>query len=168
VNDSLSEKTRDLPWFLLPLVVIFSPLIILIAIVVFALYFVTSVCLHILIWTLWCVRGRDILFVYSDSPVWHDYIEQRLLPPIRQRAIVLNWSQRKRWRVSLARAAFRHFGGYREFNPLAVVFRPLQPTKKFRFWKPFRDFKHGRPSTLHQMEREFFQFLHLPYDEPAA
>jgi len=37
--------------------------------------------------------GRDILLVYSDSPIWHDYIEERILPHLGERAVVLNWSQ---------------------------------------------------------------------------
>jgi hypothetical protein len=63
--------------------------------------------------------------------------------------------------------AFRHFGGYREFNPLAVVFRPFRRTHKFRFWKPFRDWKHGCPDTLRQIQKEFFALIRVPYDEPA-
>ena len=147
--------------------IVLSPAILLIAVIVLVLFILTSICLHIVVWTLWCARGRDILFVYSDSPIWHDYIEQRLLPPIHGRAVVLNWSQRKRWRVSLARVAFHHFGGYREFNPLAVVFRPFRRTRKFRFWQPFRDWKHGRTATLHKMEKDFFALIQVPYDEPA-
>ena len=149
------------------LVIILSPLIVLFLLVFLFVFIVTSICLHVLIWTCWCTRGRDILFVYSDSPVWHDYVEQRLLPPIRQRAVVLNWSQRKRWGVSLARAAFRHFGGQREFNPLAVVFRPFWRTRKFRFWHPFREWKHGKPAKLQQMEQDFFSLIHVPYDAKA-
>lgn len=155
------------PWWLYALLIVLSPAILLVIILAFAAFVITSISLHILIWTLWCIRGRDILFVYSDSPIWYDYVDQHLLPPIRDRAVVLNWSQRKRWRFSLARAAFRHFGGYREFNPLAVVFRPFRPTRKFRFWKPFRDWKHGRPATLEKMERDFFALIHVPYHEPA-
>lgn len=155
------------PWWLFPLIIVFSPAILLLVVSVLALFVLTSICLHILIWIFWCLRGRDILFVYSDSPIWHDYIEQRLLPPIRHRAIVLNWSKRKRWRISLARAAFHHFGGYREFNPLAVVFRPLRGTRKFRFWQPFRDFKHGRPEALRKMEKDLFDLIRVPYDETA-
>ena len=93
-------------------------------------------------------RGRDVLFVYSDSPVWHEYIEQRFLPHLVRRAVVLNWSERNRWNLSLGQVAFRFFGGRREFNPLAVVFRPLRRTRTFRFWTAFRDLKHGRPEAL--------------------
>lgn len=127
-------------------------------VVVGVLYGLASVCLHFVIWIWWCARGRDVLFVYSDSPVWREYIERRLLPDLGERAIVLNWSQRKRWRLSLSRIAFRHFGGTREFNPLAVVFRPFRRTRTFRFWKAFRDMKHERTESLQAMEREFFDF----------
>jgi hypothetical protein len=165
---STAPQKRKPPWWLLAVIIVLSPAILLLVVAVLALFVLTSVCLHILIWTFWCTRGRDILFVYSDSPIWHDYIEQRLLPPIRHRAVVLNWSQRKRWKISLARAAFHHFGGYREFNPLAVVFRPLRSTRKFRFWQPFRDFKHGRTQAMRKMEKDFFELIRVPYDETAT
>ena len=158
---------RQAPWWVLAAVVLFSPVILLLVVGILALFVLTSGCLHILIWIFWCARGRDVLCVYSDSPIWHDYIEQRLLPPIRHRAVVLNWSQRKRWRPSLARAAFHHFGGNREFNPLAVVFRPFRVSRKFRFWQPFRDFKQGRPEALQKMEKDFFQLMGVPNNESA-
>jgi hypothetical protein len=131
-------------------------------------FILTSIFLRLAIWSCWCVRGRDILFVYSDSPLWHDYIEQRVLPHISERAVVLNWSQRKRWRFSLARMAFHHFGSYRQFNPLGVVFRPFGRTQTFRFWQPFRDLKHGHPESLQKMEAEFFQVLGVHRHETSA
>ena len=134
---------------------------VLFVIVVCALFFflVATACLHIAIWSWWCIRGRDILFVYCDSPVWHDHIERHVLPHLGQRAVVLNWSQRSKWRFSLARMAVHHFGGQREFNPLAVVFRPFRRTCTFRFWQPFKDFKHGHPEALRRMESEFFGLI---------
>lgn len=122
-------------------------------------WLVYSICLHIVIWVWWCARGRDVLFVYSDSPIWREYLETTVLPRITRRAIVLNWSERKRWKVSLATMAFRHFGGHREFNPLAVVFRPLRLTRAFRFWKPFKDFKHGNSQSLERLQSEFFKCI---------
>lgn len=50
-------------------------------------------------------RGHDVLLVYSDSPAWRPYIEQKLLPHIGRRAIVLNWSERNRWGISLGRSS---------------------------------------------------------------
>jgi len=154
-----SESKSKLKWWQTALFIPLVPVMIAVAAIALVLFVVSTVCLHITIWTWWCLRGRDILFVYSDSPIWHDYIEQHILPYLGERAVVLNWSQRKRWRVSVARLAFHHFGGYRQFNPLAVVFRPFRRTLTFRFWQPFRDFNHGHPEALHQIEREFFGLI---------
>jgi hypothetical protein len=154
-----AKPKQKFKWWQIALIVPFVPVIVTIAGTAFILFLVSTICLHITIWAWWCLRGRDILFVYSDSPIWRDYIEKQILPHIAERTIVLNWSQRKRWRVSVARLAFHHFGGYRQFNPLAVVFRPFRRTRTFRFWQPFRDFKHGRPEALRQMENEFFGLI---------
>jgi hypothetical protein len=139
-----------------------APVILVVLLFVFTLFVLVSVGLNIAIWTWWCLRGRDILFVYSDSPIWHDYIEQHILPHLRARAIVLNWSRRQGWRLLLARMAVHHFGGWREFSPMAVVFRPFRRTRTFRFWQPFRDFKHGHPEALHRLEEEFFALIGVP------
>jgi hypothetical protein len=137
---SLPSKSKRWRWLtLLPLTLLIVP----VGLGMLALFVISSVSLHICIWLLWCTRGRDILFVYSNSPVWHDYVEQHLLPWLRGRAVVLNWSDRNLWRFlpTLAHMAFYYFGAQREFNPLAVVFRPLRRSRIFRFWRPFRDLK---------------------------
>ena len=126
------------------------------ALVPAVLALVNAAVLRLSIWCWWRARGRDVLLVYSDSPYWRNYVEENFLPRLGERAVVLNWSQRKTWRWSLARWAFYHFGGDREFNPLAVVFRPLRRTLVFRFWRPFRERQLGRADLLQQMEREFF------------
>ena len=154
--------------WLVVLIVSLVPVLLIVGAIAFLLFLVATVCLHVTIWTWWCLRGRDILFVYSDSPIWHDYIEEGILPYLGERAVVLNWSRRKRWRMSVARLAFHHFGGYRQFNPLAVVFRPFRRSRTFRFWQPFRDFKHGHPEALHKMEREFFGLVGIQRHEPSA
>lgn len=143
-------------WWQVALFVFFLPVILFCAIAAVLLFVAYSVFLHITIWTWWCVRGRDILFVYSESPIWREYIEQRVLPFLGARATVLNWSSRRRWRFSLSRLAFYHFGGHRQFNPIAVVFKPLRRTRTFRFWEPFREYNQGRPDSLYALEREFF------------
>lgn len=163
-----TQHNRLPRWRQIAFVVALSPLLILAAILALALFVIEGLGLRLLIWALWCPRGRDVLFVYSDSPIWHDEIESRILPELGDRAIVLNWSERKRWRWSVARWAFRHFGGDREFNPLAVVFRPFGRTRVFRFWQPFQDFKHGRPEPLDDMKAKFFQVIGAhPGERPA-
>jgi hypothetical protein len=152
-----STRKQELKFWQIAILLPLLPVFIVFAVVALFLFVVSSVCLHLLIWSWWCLRGRDILFVYSDSPTWHDYVERHILPYLGDRAIVLNWSGRKRWRPLLARMAFRHFGGSRQFNPIGIVFRPLRRTRIFRFWKPFQDFKHGHSESLAEIESDFFR-----------
>ena len=157
---------RPVRWWPILAAVVLAPLLLIVLLTWVLAFAVATVCLHFAIWTWWCPRGRDVLFVYSDSPIWRGYIDDRILPLLGERAVVLNWSQRKQWRPSLSRMAFHHFGGSREFNPLAVVFRPFRRTRTFRFWQPFRDVKRGHSSALHAMEREFFGSIGIHRPEP--
>jgi hypothetical protein len=147
-------------WKILLLVPLFFLLLVLIA-----FFLAWRSLLLLIIWSCWCTKGRDVLFVYSDSPIWHDHIEQNILPHLRERAIILNWSQRKQWPFGPARIAFRHFGGNREFNPMAVVFRPFRPTRTFRFWEPFQDFKRGKPEAVLKMEQDFLKTIGVRRDK---
>jgi hypothetical protein len=118
-----------------------------------------AVVLQLIVWISWCPRGRYALVVYSNSPIWQDYFEQHVLPAIGDRGVVLNWSDRKRWRYSLPVALFHVFGGTREFNPMAVVFRPLAWPRRFRFYRPFQAFKHGRPQEVDEMRTSLLEML---------
>lgn len=114
-----------------------------------ALIAVTLAVLHrgtlwLLIQLLWLPHGKDILLVYSDSPTWRDYMMNEIALLVAERAIVLNWSERRNWRWwSLATHVFRSCG--REFNPMVLLFRPISRTRVFRFWSAFQDWKHGYP-----------------------
>ena len=138
------------------LIVLLLPLIVLL-LATRVLYGLT---LQLAIWTCWCTRGARVLLVYSDSPVWHDYIEENVLPKLPRRTITLNWSERRRWRwLSLPVMAFHYFGGSREFNPLVVVFRPFRWARTFRLWKAFKEFKHGNREALAAIEEEMLEYL---------
>ena len=156
------RRWRNPKWWQIAIAILFLPLLLAYVAIWLVCSLIWSAFLHLFIWVWWCPRGRDVLFVYSDSPVWHDYIEAQILPRLSERAVILNWSQRLHWPISLARLAFYHFGGDRHFNPLAVVFRPFRPTRKFRFYRPFRDFKHGRAEALVKMESELFALIGQP------
>jgi hypothetical protein len=85
--------------------------------------------------------------VLSDSPVWRGYMSAEIVPLVRGRGVILNWSERKKWRRwSLAAHVFHIFGGRREFNPL--VFRPLRRAEVLRFWQAFKNWKHGNTGPL--------------------
>lgn len=146
------------------LFVLLSPLILVGAI----LYGLSGLVLYVAIWLGWCLRGRHVLLVYSDSPIWREYIEKEILPRLEGRAVVLNWSERKRWKNSLAVLAFRRFGGWRAFNPLVVVFRPFQFAKVFRFFEPFQEFKHGNSEKVGKMKTELFEALDGPVEKQTV
>lgn len=100
-----------------------------------------------------------MLFVWSESPTWQEYIQANYLSRFNNTVVVLNRSERATWRISLATLAFKHWGGRQNFNPLAVVFRPFKRTQVFRFHEAFIDFKHGKPEKLKQVESDFFAQL---------
>ncbi len=94
------------------LIVVLLPLVLPLALFAVANHLLYRALLYLLVWALWLPRGKDILFVYSDSPIWHEYMATQVLPLVRERSVVLNWSERKKWsRWSLGVAVFHHFGG---------------------------------------------------------
>lgn len=155
-NNKHSENRSGTMPALWLIVLVLIPLLFL----VLAAYGLSALLLHVALWLLWGPLGKRVLFVYSNSPVWQQYIEQNILPRLPETAVVLNWSERRIWnRMTLAYLAFRFFGGSREFNPLAVVVRPFRWARCFRFWQSFRDFKHGKTQSLMKVETEFFESL---------
>jgi ribosomal protein S18 acetylase RimI-like enzyme len=107
-------------------------------------------------------HGRNVLLVYSDSPNWKAYIDENLLPRIAPRAVVLNWSERAKWTRDDPWEAelLRHWGGRREFNPLALVFERSGRVRTFRFFEAFHEHKHGKSAALEQLERELIEAVH--------
>ena len=138
------------------LLILFSPLIVTL-LVLDRLY---AGILHLSVVLFWLRRGKEVLFVYSNSPHSQGYMEANILPGLQDRAVVLNWSERSNWReLSLAPACFHHFGGARDFNPMAIVFRRFRRAKVFRFFQAFRDFKHGNARRLDRTGQELFEYL---------
>ncbi len=120
-------------------------------------YLLYGLALQLAIWLVWSLRGQSVLLVYSSSPNWEQYVQTQLVQKLGKKSVFLNWSERKTWkRLSLAVLAFHYFGGDREFNPLAIVFRPLHWAKVFRFFKPFQDLKRGKTEPLERMQRDLF------------
>jgi hypothetical protein len=141
-------------------VMVILPVVLPLALIALALGVAHRAALYALVWTLWLPRGKDILFVCSDSSIWHEYMTTQVLPLVQSRAFVLNWSERKRWpRLSLPVSVFRSFGGGREFNPLVIVFRPFGRARSFRFWQPFQDWKRGYREPVERLRQELFAIL---------
>jgi hypothetical protein len=108
-------------------------------------------------------QGIDVLLVTSNSPNWQSYIASEWLPRLSGRAVVLNWSDRQRWdrEPPAAVAAFRTYAGSRDFNPLAIHFDAAGRVRVIRFWRAFRDYKHGKPHALRKAEASLFAHLGL-------
>ena len=137
------------------LIVVLLPLILPLALFAVASHLLYRALLYLLVWALWLPKGKDILFVYSDSPIWREYMETRILPLVHERAVVLNWSERKKWsRLSLGVAVFHHFGGSGDFNPMVVLFQPLRSARLFRFWSVFKELKRGHKEPVEKMRQE--------------
>lgn len=142
------------------LVVVFLPLLVPLLLISLTLYVAHRIALYMLVWVLWLPRGKDMLVVYSDSPIWHEYMATQVLPLVQERAIVLNWSERNRWRrFSFRTHVFQCFGGSREFNPLVVLFRPFHRARTFRFWLPFKDWKRGYREPVEGLRQDLFSAL---------
>jgi hypothetical protein len=110
----------------------------------------------------WGIHGKDLLLVYSESPNWQAYVEERWLPRWGHRAVVLNWSERRKWTrpVRTDVALFRAFAGSREFNPLGIVVPATgSDAHVVRFWRAFREYKYGKDRLLRQAEAELERYL---------
>jgi hypothetical protein len=142
------------------LLLVLLPFIVPLALLAIASHLLYRALLYTLVWALWLPKGRDVLLVYSDSPIWQEYMTNRVLPLVQERAFVLNWSERKKWsRWTLAVAVFRHFGGAGDFNPLVVLFQPLRLARIFRFWSPFKDWKRGHKDPVERLTQELVASL---------
>ena len=141
------------------IVVLSAPLWLTFVAGVLLLQWLQVVVLYSLAWAWWIGWDRRrVLFVYSDSPNWKEYVEARILPNLPANTVVLNWSRRASWpRVDPSVILFNGFAGEREFNPIGLVFERFHVVGEYRFWQPFRDAKHGRSVPLQVMERQFLQ-----------
>ena len=107
----------------------------------------------------WGTKGKLGILVYSDSPNWKQHVETEILSRVGHKLVALNWTHRARWRRSIEVRAFQHWGGERDFNPLAILFLPRRPVLVLRFRPAFRDLKHGNPEPLRALEETLLRAL---------
>ena len=144
----------------LALIVLLLPIILPLAVVGLVLHFLNKVVVYLLVWVCWLPKGKDVLYVSSDSPTWKEYMENEIFPLVAERAIVLSWSARSKWpKWSFAVRVFRTFGRGRDFNPMVVLFRPFRRARIFRFLPAFQERKHGNTAGVEQLRRDLMQAL---------
>lgn len=142
------------------LFVALMPLVVLAGAVVLGLYLLHRMALYGFIWLLWLPKGKDVLLVHSNSPIWNDYMTTQVLPLVEDRAVILNWSERHKWsKWSFSVHVFRSFASTKEFNPMIVVFRPFRRARVFRFWSAFKHWKHGNTEPVTQLREELMRTL---------
>ena len=144
----------------LTLIAFLLPFILPLAILGLVLQVLNKAVVYLLVWVSWLPRGKDVLYVSSDSPIWKEYMEAEIFPLVAERAVVLSWSARSKWpKWSFAVRVFHTFGGRRNFNPMVVLFRPFRRTRIFRFLPAFQGRKHGNNASIEQLRRDLMQAL---------
>jgi hypothetical protein len=95
--------------------------------------------------------GKDLLIVFTDSPHWKPYIEREWIPRWGSRAVMLNRSLQ--WRKDSPEARlWDAVKGTKDHTPLAVVVPKRGRVRVIRFFKAFRDYKHGKDPKLSEQE----------------
>ena len=84
----LPSSLKDIPWVILLLCASQLPFR-------WSCYLLLGVFLHVAVCLAWCARGRRVLFVYSNSPDWQEYVEEKIIPKPPINAVIMNWSDRK-------------------------------------------------------------------------
>lgn len=94
---------------------------------------------------------KDFLLVYTESPHWQPYIEQRWIPRWGQRMVLFNRS--RPWSKEQVEARlWQSIRWDREHTPLAIILPRRGWPHAVELYSAFRDFKHGKPQRLQQAE----------------
>jgi hypothetical protein len=162
-NSNLAKKFPRVLGFLA--LILFLPYVL----IYLFLHFLFGLILQIAVWIYWIPRGKSILIVTSDSPIWEDYMAEQIIRVLHPQAMILNWSKRSEWSHSynLQVMTFNYFGGKSDFNPLAVVFRPFRRAKVFRFWDAFKNYKHGKEHSLEVIKEELLEYAQVNQSQDA-
>jgi hypothetical protein len=84
---SLGRKVWDVARVVLLLP--FLPLVLTLLAVGLGLAVLNRIVVYMLVWFRWLPKGKDALFVSSDSPIWKEYMQTEILPLVEKRAISL-------------------------------------------------------------------------------
>lgn len=105
-------------------------------------------------------EGKFILFTYSDSPNWAQYIEANILPKIEDHSIIINRTKYPDWKSQFKteKRAVELWASLK-INPLAIIFTETGKVKIIEFYDAFRDLKHGKEQTINSKCEELMNAL---------
>ena len=96
--------------------------------------------------------------MYTDSPHWKEYIEERWVKRWPDRMVTLNRS--RPWsRTQPEAALWLWMMGPIEHTPMAIVVPRRGRVHIIRFFKAFRDLKHGKAMPLQLAEADLVETL---------
>jgi hypothetical protein len=93
--------------------------------------------------------GKVGLVAYTNNRKWASYVEDRLLPKLASKTVVVDRSD-PQWktRFPLEHAVIRHWGGRREYNPIVIAFPPSGAPRVFRLYEAFQETRRGHRADL--------------------
>ena len=100
-------------------------------------------------------KGKFVLLAYTNNRKWVPYIEEQLLPRIGDVCVIVDRSDAQ-WkeRFPLEANVISHWGGFREHNPLAVIFPAGERPRVIRFYKAFQDVQRGKRERLEHASQQ--------------
>jgi hypothetical protein len=121
----------------------------------------------LLVWRKWFPEGRFVLMCYSDDPLWKGYIEDNVLPKIREYAYALDCSPGAgaagaggagpmKMGAPLPVKLMRAFTGRGVSVPFAVVFKPYFETETIPFADGFAALAEGSDYRLKKAEGRLY------------
>jgi len=152
------QSSNKIPWWLIPLLIIGIPLLILLVV----LQGLRQLVVCLLVALLWKPQHINGLILSSSHPAWDDWSKTRAQ---KNRLFLLNWNERKQWRLSLKTLVLytfiRHNSSLKKdqgnprkyFYPVAVVFQPWLLPKTVRFAASWQKAFKGNTALLHEQER---------------
>ena len=109
----------------------------------------------------WFPKGKCAFFMYSDSKKWKEYLETELIPQIKDRTAIWNWSTRRKtgWNEDLLDyQVLKLFRGFGYFYPIGIVFLPSGEVKTFQFYDDYFNFLKGKGEYKNK-EKEFVDLV---------
>lgn len=107
-------------------------------------------------------KNKNTFFLYSSSKKWENYFEEKLIPQIQDKAIIINWSTRHtdNWNGHpIAKEIFSLYRPRPYLYPSAIIFHPNGSVSKFSFYLPYiKMLKSGR-KDYEVLEKIFLEMI---------